>query len=310
MPDERWILAFDASCGNCRSIATAVQEASAGRLDVLPLQNDDVTRWRRETLGGAAPWRPTLIRARTTGGQESVAAWTGPALVFPLLRALGVRATLAVLRGLGQLQQSSRPTAPLNRKQFLRLGAGAGMAAGIVLTGRVPAFATGRAADIPAWIAANKDKLPHRYDEFAKLPMAYRKAVYGELPVSARQELWLEQTRRHRAGARVVTRDQAAALDEFEAFVRRGFEYPAEDFAGRDRFSDLVSTAYEEREANTLFRTLGPVDNAGMAPAGDCSCSTWDPWCSGTCQFRANNCTRSSFGCGDAWSYHCDGHCR
>ncbi|WP_344162143.1 bacteriocin fulvocin C-related protein [Kribbella yunnanensis] len=309
MPDERWILAFDASCGNCRAIATATQEASAGRLDVLPLQNDDVTRWRNETLGADAPWRPTLLRVRTAAGRESATAWTGPALVRPLVRALGVRATLAVLRGLGQLQQSSRPAAGLNRKQFLRLGAGAGMAAGIVLTGRAPAFATGRAADIPAWIAANKDKLPRSYDKFTSLPMAYRKAVYGELPVSVRQDLWLEQIRRHRAAARVVSRDQATALDEFEAFVRRGFEYPAEDFAGRDRFGELVNSAYEKREAGKLFRTLGPSDNAGMAPAGDCSCSTWDDWCDGTCWFRANNCTRTRFGCGDAWSYHCDGHC-
>ncbi|MFB6726330.1 bacteriocin fulvocin C-related protein [Kribbella sp. NPDC056345] len=304
MPDDRWILAFDASCGNCQAIAAAVQEAAAGRLDVVPLQNDKVTRWRHEALGADAPWRPTLLRVR-----GSVAAWTGPALVLPLVRTLGVRTTLAVLRSLGQLQQSSRPAAGLNRKQFLRLGAGAGMAAGILLTGRAPAFATGRAADIPAWIAANKDKLPRRYDEFTKLPMAYRKAVYGELSVAVRQELWLEQTRRYRAGARVVTREQAAALDEFEAFVRRGFEYPAEDFAGRDQFGELVNSAYEKREGKKLFRTLGPSDNAGMAPAGDCSCSTWDDWCDGTCWFRANNCTRTRFGCGDAWSYHCDGHC-
>jgi len=101
------VLAFDATCGTCRRISGAVEQACEGRLEVLPLADLDVRRWREETLGVDAEWAPTLLRV----GSERVRAWTGPAMAAPLVRWLGPITTT--------------------------------VAAGLVLTGKTPAFASG-----------------------------------------------------------------------------------------------------------------------------------------------------------------------
>ncbi|GAA2838883.1 bacteriocin fulvocin C-related protein [Kribbella solani] len=207
------------------------------------------------------------------------------------------------------MPEASKPRAQLDRKQFLRLGLGAGVAAGIVLTGKLPAFATGTTSDVQAWVDARQGRLPQTYDEITRLPMAYRRAVFTQLSLPVRQELWLEQLRRHRATGPALVGKQAAVLDEFEAFVRRGFEHSGAEFGTRERFDELVRSAYRREDAQALFGTLGPVENAGMAPADSCACSTWDDWCGDFCAFRKYNCTRTSYGCGGGWSFHCDGYC-
>src|SRR5919197_3957987 len=134
--EARLVLAFDASCGTCREVSAAVAQACGGRLEVLPLAHDDVRRWRAQTLGPAAPWTPTLLRVRDArvrnererddrggddrvrvgrggddrvrvgrGGDGAVRAWTGTAMGVALIRHLGPRATIQVLRALGELRR-------------------------------------------------------------------------------------------------------------------------------------------------------------------------------------------------------------
>jgi hypothetical protein len=47
----RWVLAFDASCGSCRTVSHAIGQACDGKLEVLPLAHPEVQRWRQATLG-------------------------------------------------------------------------------------------------------------------------------------------------------------------------------------------------------------------------------------------------------------------
>src|SRR5882757_1299577 len=57
---ERWVLAFDASCGTCRQISGVAGEACDGKLEVLPLADANVRQWREQSLGVDAEWAPTL----------------------------------------------------------------------------------------------------------------------------------------------------------------------------------------------------------------------------------------------------------
>ncbi|MFD3532618.1 chitin binding peritrophin-A domain-containing protein [Streptomyces sp. NPDC058664] len=139
----RWVLAFDASCGKCTTMSKAVSEACGGKLEILPLTHPQVRQWREQSQGATAPWAPTLLRA----GEESVGAWTGLAMAWPLVRRLGPRSTSRVLRALGRLrlnpqpQQSAPAGAGVDRKRLLQLGAGLIVAAGVTFAGRTPAIA-------------------------------------------------------------------------------------------------------------------------------------------------------------------------
>ncbi len=96
----RWILAFDGSCAGCRTISLAVADACDGKLEVLPLRNADVERWRETALGPEPVWAPTLIRVEG----DAAWVWTGPRLAVRLARVLGPRHTVKVLRALGRLR--------------------------------------------------------------------------------------------------------------------------------------------------------------------------------------------------------------
>jgi len=144
----RWVLAFDASCGTCREISRLVAHASEGKLEILPLAHTDVRLWRERSLGSQPPWRPTLIRIHGS----DVRAWTGAAMGIRLGRRLGIPLTIRLVRLLGQLsrpehnyssEQTNIDQSIMGRAQFLRLGTGAMVAAGLILAGRTPALADG-----------------------------------------------------------------------------------------------------------------------------------------------------------------------
>ncbi len=113
---DRWVLAFDGSCRVCRNMSRAVADASAGKLEVIPLAHPDVREWREQAFGANPVWAPTLLHVRS--GQ--VRAWVGIPLGFTLVRHLGIRSTLAVLGALGpdtpiHPPKASRRPAPARR---------------------------------------------------------------------------------------------------------------------------------------------------------------------------------------------------
>ncbi|MFJ3818129.1 chitin binding peritrophin-A domain-containing protein [Streptomyces sp. NPDC090056] len=109
-----------------------------------------MNRWREQSLGAAAPWTPTLLRVQ----EQTVEAFTGTGMVLPLVRRLGPRSTMRVLRALGSLRlnraggeaDGAVDVGGMGRKRFLRLGAGLVVAAGVTLAGRTPALAGERRA--------------------------------------------------------------------------------------------------------------------------------------------------------------------
>lgn len=319
---ENWILAFDASCGTCREISRTVAAACDGRLVVLPLTHPAVAAWRESALGARAPWEPTLIRAR---GDEALRVWVGQRIALPLVRRLGMRSTVRVLNELGRLRREVHEpmarTGGVSRKNFLRIGAGAAMAGGMLVLGRTPALAEQRYSAATAWVNANKDRLPRTYSEITKYSVEYRRAIYDALPPSTRSTLWREHLRRYRAAHPELTEEQETALSRLEEYASLESTFTAprtEGSAARrtdERIHAALVGAFGAREAYAIAASLGPDEGSGPGEAGAlapaCSCSTASDYCSGTsyCRAVSGQCHIQTSGCGALWQYRCNGLC-
>lgn len=315
---QRWILAFDGSCTKCQAISNAVAQASSEKLEVLPLTHPDVLRWREQCLGENAPWVPTLIQIDGI----RVRAWTGTVMAFRLVRALGLRSTMRVLRALGELrQQQSDPTQDradrqtIGRKRFLQLGAGIAVAAGLTIAGKGPAFAQSATSRARSWAEANQKQLPQHYAAVVQYPVEYRRAIFAKSSPQVRSALWLEHLRSyqtihpHLSSAQIQVIDRAAATFADEAIFEKG---PSTDVDRRlTSLREAAVAAFGETEASALLATLGPVEqtepSAALVP--DCECSTSSDWCGSYC-FVPNPPCPGWIGCGSGWIYWCNGYCR
>lgn len=319
--DCRWILAFDASCALCAEVSRRVERASAGRLEVLPLGHRDVRRWRGQALDRATPWAPTLFRVDGT----RVRAWTSVRMGFRLAVRLGPRRTVLVLRALGDPGRGGSADGNqaeglrIGRRGVFRLGAGAGVAAALLLNGKVPAFAaesrelaTGR-----SWARANQTPRAGQYDELARISAAHRPAVFAALSPSVRSSLWVEQVKRYRRAHSRMPVEQARVLDEFEAIVADEATYTREDAAVQARMRAIEErgiAAFGRSEACGLMSALGSLGAAGTratatttaesAPVATCQCNVGSA-CSPGCNFSCA-CTTSG-GCGCGWIWTCNG---
>ncbi|MEU4566217.1 bacteriocin fulvocin C-related protein [Micromonospora sp. NPDC023956] len=317
----RWVLASDASCQTCRQISYAISAAVDGKLEMLPLNHPEVQRWREQSFGASPAWEPALFRVR---GAE-VRAWTGPGMAAPLVRRLGLRSTLRLVVALGQLKHevqrprmSAPQTAGMDRKQFLRFGAGIAVAGGLVLTGRTPAFAEKAQASAQAWVKANQARLPQTYDALIQYSMPYRKEIYRAVSTKVRSDIWVTQVDRFRAGRRELSAEQIAVLDRIRTVFAEERTFLFEDegaSAARpdlDQLRVLAGQAFGQIDAYALLASLGPVPAEDAAMLGvlavDCTCNLSDDWCSaGGCW--CTGCTRSSWGCGTALLKSCNGMC-
>ncbi|UVS79640.1 bacteriocin fulvocin C-related protein [Actinokineospora sp. UTMC 2448] len=311
MTDQRWILAFDASCGKCRELSDVVRRACEGKLEVLALTDPDVVRWRTEALGPNPRWAPTLLRVRG----ERVRAWTGPAMALPLVRWLGVRSTVRVLQAIGEAREAAGgATEGMGRKQFLRLGAGAVAAAAILAAGRTPAFGASEADAAKAWAAANRSRLPQTYAEMVRHTVTYRRAIFAELPAAVRSAMWVEHIDKWARARGGLTREQAdivAAVRKIAA-TESTFRLPASPEV-RDALLGIKERAIAEfghADAFRLLAALGPDDPQSLL-APKCACNLWDDWCSNetSCIAIQGDCERTSSGCGDLWLAPCNGRC-
>jgi hypothetical protein len=320
----RWVLAFDASCGSCRTVSHAIGQACDGKLEVLPLAHPEVQRWRQATLGPEAPWAPTLVRLR--GGD--VHAWTGAAMGLRLTRSLGPRSTVRVLRSLGRLRRrrSASPSGEatggqvMGRGRFLQLGAGLALATGMILTGRMPALAEDSCSAARAWVDANRGRLPESYDEIAARPMAYRRAILGALPPQTQSRLWLEHVQRYRASHPGLTAEQTSVAERVAAVAATASTFqPAAGPELTQRLRGLEQAAVRalgRDQAGALLATFGPPERAATAhplmPAiTACTCSVDSDWCNNqtVCEDYDGDCRHSDSGCGTFYAHACDGRC-
>ncbi len=322
---ERWVLAFDASCGTCREISGAVARACDEKLEVLPLADMDVRLWREQALGATADWAPTLLQVT----EDRVRAWHGPGLGWRLARLLGPASTLRVVSALGQLQRlaagkaselpgaSTSPDA-ISRAKFFRLAAGAGVAAGLVFTGNTPAFAGKGEQSAQAWVHANRGRLPQSYTEVTAYPQTYRRAIYQASTPSVRSALWSEHLRVYRSARPHLTNRQLEILDRAAGLAARESIFTPQGVAELRQSEDLHRSAMAElgaEEVHLAFGMLGPAAEGTtiLAKSPNCECAFQHDYCG---RLRCRNrvgidaCNYSPDGCGWFWNEPCAGLCR
>src|ERR1700754_706015 len=98
------ILAFDASCRTCSTIAARTAEICGSQFRVLSLTHPEVIELRQAALGPDAPWAPTLLDPHSTPPR----AWTGGKLAVRLARLIGPRKSWRVLKAIGAVRQEGR----------------------------------------------------------------------------------------------------------------------------------------------------------------------------------------------------------
>jgi len=306
-------LAFDSGCARCQALSNSVYAACQGGLEILPLDHQDVRRWAGQARPGSRmPWVPTLFRVDAAAARM----WTGPALAVRLALHLGPRTTIRVLRALGA-HRTAHPESPApepavhhTRRRFLELAAGGAVAAGILITGSVPA----RADPVADWLRTNRQRLPRRYPELALLPPAFRSAVYAELTPAERSAAWVT----HLVGYRVptLTTEQAAVLGAALVLAADPGNFGNRPAAsGVAALAGRADAAFGVDGARAIFATLGPsgvvAPKVAVGPvaavAVSCQCSTVSNYCGGRCQ--SGGCTPRSPGCGFLYQYSCNGHC-
>lgn len=313
----RWVLAFDASCGTCQAISSAVAGASEHRLEVLPLTRPEVQWWREQALGERLPWRPTLLRVHNGRAR----AWTGMRMGPPLIRRLGPRSVMRVFRALGQLRRDANgcpeePPGAVSGDNFLRLASGASIAAGMLLSGSAPPMAQQICGAAREWVETNRDTLPETYDEITRYPMIYRRAIYSDLSTMGKSKFWVAHIDHFRNTHPVLTGPQLRAVDRFHALISdpdvfEPLNTPVEE---AEHVNALARAAFPEDVATLLVSTLGPepifVGVAEDAIAPGCECTHLSDWCGDGfyCEYRGNECAFQD-GCGTAGLYPCDGVC-
>jgi hypothetical protein len=211
-------------------------------------------------------------------------------MAFPLVKLLGLKAMVRVLRALGALRDDARHPAVmadgrdgLKRSQFLRVAAGAMVVGGMVVAGK-PAFAEQRKNTVTAWVAANRDKLPKTYDGITAYSEPYRRVIYSAQTPAIRSSLWVERVARYRAAQSGLTADQNRVLDRVAAMAGdlRVFDRNRPDSVYRqfDLVREQVDAAFGADKSRSLIATLGTADAAQpMSPLYDCTCSGRSDWC-------------------------------
>lgn len=315
---SRWVLAFDSSCGVCQRTSSQVAHACDHQLEVLPLADAEVERWRSTVYGAHPPWAPTLFLLRG----DTTRAWTGRSMAIHMVRAIGLRSTLRVLRTLGQITAHAANPADtdnsrISRKRFLsQVLVGGAAASGLLLFGRLPAVAAPAPSPEEIWVQENLQRLPHSYDEFVGFDAAHRKAIFRSLPAETRSRMWVTQFQRYANTHPDLTVEQKRVLDHALNLAGQPsvFDEAALSADHRNQLEELRVTAiaaYGKAEGRALFTMLGPTD-ASAARAG-CGCSCTSDWCDGGCICcgDCNNCHCgcSSVGCGTLLMSRCNGTC-
>ncbi|CAA9431985.1 MAG: hypothetical protein AVDCRST_MAG03-3311 [uncultured Rubrobacteraceae bacterium] len=135
---RRLVLGFDAGCATCSGLATRIEEAVGGTLEIRSLSDPAMERWRRGVFGEDAPWAPTLVEVSGNNTQ----AWTGWRMAAHMARILGTATTWRVMQVLGELDAVPVPETSiaaklagrLSRAGFLK-GVGGALIAASILSG-------------------------------------------------------------------------------------------------------------------------------------------------------------------------------
>ncbi|MEV1005515.1 bacteriocin fulvocin C-related protein [Nonomuraea sp. NPDC050202] len=122
-----------------------------------------------------------------------------------------------------------------------------------------------------AWVQANKHNLPHTYADFSRFSIAYRRAIYQELPPAVRSRLWTEQITQYLSAHPGLSTQQRQVLADAQVIVGDEAVHRPDSMEAaviRDKVMDLHQRAVEafgHDQAHDLLSTLGPSE-----PSGSC----------------------------------------
>ncbi|SNT47709.1 hypothetical protein SAMN05421642_1253 [Rhodococcoides kyotonense] len=308
-------LGFDSSCSTCSAIARNVQRDTGSVVEVLPLTNQHMARWREDVFGDSAPWLPTLIRV--SGGK--VEGWTGWKIGPVLGRALGPKTAWQVLASLGsqQLDRSNGAertgartalTHTKSRRVFFKVLAGTvGAIAGAgMLAGRAaPAFAAPGQGDLSGSTPRTLTGTELADAAKRQLESADALNVLGSAPTTLQagterlKNFSLDSPDELERGGQVVDLDDGIrhtwtyvySREDGIALYTQDFTSPVGDVGSASflvRISDTTGQASDatflilEQSINGAIPTLIP-DDADIARAAD-PCGG----CNGICQITGN----------------------
>ncbi|MFI6881587.1 bacteriocin fulvocin C-related protein [Streptosporangium canum] len=322
--NPQWILAFDASCGQCRGLADKVKKFAEHRLEIVPLLHPDVVEWRKQALGDDAPHTPTLLRV----GHDGAHAWTGAAMAIRLAARLGIRGTYGLLAALGENRRKEKQHAASSadtgagRRHFLRL-AGLGVAVSVI-AGRTSLAQAAVADPSPAkkWVEANKANLPQTYAAFSAHDLEHRRAIYNALSPQTRSRLWITHLEGYRSAHPNMSAEQKAVFNTAMELVGDSANLASpvtEEMHHRiNSLEETAIAAFGKDEALAVFANLGPrpvfapsdrPTSTHAAVGGPCQCSISSPYCGDyTCHYKALGCY-DEFGCGTLLFKVCNGMC-
>jgi hypothetical protein len=308
---SEWVLGFDAGCAACSDVVERIGGALGGEVAVAGLDDARVHELRHRALGPRAPFVPTLLEV----DGERVRAWTGPRLSLRLIRLLGVRRSVAVVRALDHADVVVRGDrrALLKAVPALTLGA-------FLISGGLAAPAMAAAGRRMSWAeaqrwAAGQAKLPSSHAEVSELPMVLRKAALERLPASAKISLWQEQVRQVRLANPQLSRAQQAVLERGHALIPQVFAPAgqAETAGLLDEFEREAVDVLGRPIAYAAFGVLGKAEVGAAARQSDgleimtCDCRPNHTAC-GSCGY-AVPCNPTDSGCGFLWWQPCIAVC-
>lgn len=111
--DSTWVLAYESGCVKCRGVAAATARAAGGLLEVVSLRDQSVAEAVRRS--GLTADRPTLVRP------DGDRAYQGASLSWHLVRAVGLRRAVRILRLIGEYRQESTDGG-VSRRRLLSAG--------------------------------------------------------------------------------------------------------------------------------------------------------------------------------------------
>ena len=121
---------------------------------------------------------------------------------------------------------------------------------------------------IQRWIVLNRAHLPTDYDELGRLPWAYRRVVFGELPPTTRSALFQTHYERYALAHPDMSTAQRAVLDRAKelmtpdvyALPHESPEWKTRIGAPQAELERQARAAFDRTELARIFAMIGPED--------------------------------------------------
>jgi hypothetical protein len=166
-------------------------------------------------------------------------------------------------------------------------------------------------ASIAVWVAENAATLPTEYDELARYPVAYRRAIFAALAPAAQSSLWQQHFQAYLAAHPELNPDQRVFVAEMHAVVSPEFFREDQAMAtSKERAKSRAAALFPKNELPGLMANLGPVEAPQLGTGlPHCECYTEEQYC-GNAYCVSGDCDWQNDGCGNFWVEECDGMCQ